>query len=194
VTGNPIDKLGSYRPRRIKGVDSIGKSLRKGRYSDELLQALHVAASSRPENLLQSFGYDIFAQEFSQPRKAPGLLWMGQPATIPDTDTRNAQAATVQMNAGAPAATSLSFWASAADMATLCDEQGRGTITNRAPMTAAYCGFPGFVLPYLQSQIVYLVPALQHMCNPFGQCKLLYAGSGLRASKYAYKNKIRATC
>jgi hypothetical protein len=105
VTGNPIDKLGSYRPRGAsKGVDSIGKSLRKGRYSDELLQALHAAASSRPENLLQSFGYDIFAQDFPNNFKEGTEPPVDSAATtIPDTDTtKAAQTVTVQMNTGTP--------------------------------------------------------------------------------------------
>jgi hypothetical protein len=105
VTGNPIDKLGSYRPRGAsKGVDSIGKSLRKGRYPDELLQALHTIASSRPENLLQSFGYDIFAQRFPNNFKEgtePPVYRPPTTTTLSDT-TKAGQAATVQMNAGAP--------------------------------------------------------------------------------------------
>jgi hypothetical protein len=103
VTGNPIDKLGSYRPRGAsKGVDSIGKSLLKGRYSDELLQALHAVASSRPENLLESFGYDIFAQGFPNNFKEGTEPPVDRAATTttPDTSTK-AEAATVQMNAGA---------------------------------------------------------------------------------------------
>jgi hypothetical protein len=105
VTGNPIDKLGSYRPRGAsKGVDSIGKSLRKGRYSDELLQTLHAAASSRPENLLHSFGYDIFTQGFPNNYKEGTEPAVDRAAaTLPDTDIKKAaQTATVQMNAGAP--------------------------------------------------------------------------------------------
>lgn len=105
VTGNPIDKLGSYRPRGAsKGVDSVGKSLRKGRYSDEMLQALHAAASSRSENLLQSFGYDIFAQGFPNNFKERTELPVDRTTTttIPDTDTTKTAQATVQMNAGAP--------------------------------------------------------------------------------------------
>jgi hypothetical protein len=110
VTGNPIDKLGSYRPRGAsKGVDSIGKSLRKGRYSDELLQTLHAAASNSPgENLLQSFGYDIFAQGFPNNFKEGTEPLVDrldrQHSTIPDTDTNKAQtaAAVVKMNVGAP--------------------------------------------------------------------------------------------
>jgi hypothetical protein len=101
VTGNPIDKLGSYRPRGAsKGVDSIGKSLRKGRYSDELLQTLHVAASSRPENLLQSFGYDVFAQGFPNNFKEGTEPPVDRPTIKPDTT--KAQAAVVKMNTGAP--------------------------------------------------------------------------------------------
>lgn len=65
VTSAPVDKLGSYQPRAAsKGAVSIGKSLMKGRYSDEMLQTLHRAADSRSVNYLQTFGYDIFQQRF----------------------------------------------------------------------------------------------------------------------------------
>jgi hypothetical protein len=101
VTGNPIDKLGSYRPRAAsKGIDSIGKSLHKGRYSNELLHALHVAASSRPENFLQSFGYDIFQQGFPNNFKEGTEPPVDRPIHIL-ADTTKA-GATVKVNAGTP--------------------------------------------------------------------------------------------
>jgi hypothetical protein len=84
----------------------LGNQAQGRRYSDELLQALHVAVTAL-ENLLQTFGYDIFAQGFYQGKARAPVD--GATATIPDTDTRNAQAAIVQMNAGAPAATSLTL-------------------------------------------------------------------------------------
>ena len=73
--------LGSYRPRSSNGgIDSIGKSLRKNRYSESVLCHMHdVAASLELERkwtkkniqkqqthmtLLQRFGYDIPNQGF----------------------------------------------------------------------------------------------------------------------------------
>eukprot|EP00521_Asterionellopsis_glacialis_P013332 CAMPEP_0195306868 /NCGR_PEP_ID=MMETSP0707-20130614/37422_1 /TAXON_ID=33640 /ORGANISM="Asterionellopsis glacialis, Strain CCMP134" /LENGTH=432 /DNA_ID=CAMNT_0040371099 /DNA_START=480 /DNA_END=1778 /DNA_ORIENTATION=+ len=60
--------LGSYRPRTATSKKgSIGKSLAKGRYSDDLVQKLHDIAkkeSSAGTNLLEHFGYDIFQQNF----------------------------------------------------------------------------------------------------------------------------------
>jgi hypothetical protein len=57
--------LGSYRPRTATtGVQSIGKSIRKGRYSNELLQEIQ----SVDLELLQRFGYDLpqFPENFGK--------------------------------------------------------------------------------------------------------------------------------
>lgn len=91
--------LGSYRPRSDGGGDahrsarpspeqaafppSIGKAIRKGRYSGETLSLMHDAAASSDRTgrgddgemmvpLLQRFGYDIFKQDFPK-TFAPGM-------------------------------------------------------------------------------------------------------------------------
>jgi hypothetical protein len=54
------ENLGSYRPRSsTQGAKSIGKSIQKGRYSNELLAYIHRTASEYPINFLQQFGYDV---------------------------------------------------------------------------------------------------------------------------------------
>jgi hypothetical protein len=84
--------LGSYRPRSSNGgLSSIGKSLRKNRYSESVLIHIHDVAvslelerkwkkSNSPRQqphttLLQRFGYDImeqgFPSNFSQPTHVP---------------------------------------------------------------------------------------------------------------------------
>ena len=63
-------KLGSYKPRSTtSGKASIGKSLRKKRYTDDLLRELHEIAqkSKRMEEgqtMLEYFGYDMERQGF----------------------------------------------------------------------------------------------------------------------------------
>lgn len=77
VTRGPLANLGSYHPRSTAETDksgtdndsgshhdaaaSIGKSLRKKRYSEGLLREMHLIAGT---SLLQRFGYDIFDQNF----------------------------------------------------------------------------------------------------------------------------------
>jgi len=62
--------LGSYRPRSATSKKvSIGKSLVKGRYSDDLIQKMHdIARKESPSgssiNLLERFGYDVLKQNF----------------------------------------------------------------------------------------------------------------------------------
>lgn len=63
-------RMGSYRPRSATGgTHSLGKSLRKGHFSDSLRKELHEICR-RPEYrynetpLLQWFGYDVEAQNF----------------------------------------------------------------------------------------------------------------------------------
>jgi hypothetical protein len=83
VTCGPLANLGSYQPRVATDVEprndrseggsrkiaaaSIGKSLTKKRYSEEVLQYLHDSvATTNPSqgNMLQLFGYDIYSQDF----------------------------------------------------------------------------------------------------------------------------------
>jgi len=70
--GSDLDtsKLGSYKPRSAtSGKDSVGKSLRKGRYSDDLLRELHQISRQAKgmedgTTVLEYFGYDIENQNF----------------------------------------------------------------------------------------------------------------------------------
>jgi len=63
ITTTTTESLGSYRPRTAsQGSASIGKSLRKGHYTAELLDYIHTAAAAHPyTNYLRAFGYDMLA-------------------------------------------------------------------------------------------------------------------------------------
>jgi hypothetical protein len=60
---NDTETLGSYRPRSASGKQSIGKSLRKGRYSKDLLQTFQEIAQKydpiEGRTMLSHFGYDL---------------------------------------------------------------------------------------------------------------------------------------
>ena len=79
-----ICNLGSYKPRSSSGgLSSVGKSVRKKRYSDSVLLHMHevavslelerkqrIAPTKQQQNnmtLLQRFGYDIYTQQFPDP-------------------------------------------------------------------------------------------------------------------------------
>jgi Sulfotransferase domain len=65
VTAKPTEKLGSYQPREAsKGIASVGKSLRKQRFSKETLAQIHRISRRRSVNYLEKFGYDIECQDF----------------------------------------------------------------------------------------------------------------------------------
>lgn len=81
--------LGSYQPRSSNGgLTSIGKSMRKKRYSESVLCHMHEVAVSlemtRKQNkptkkqpnktLLQQFGYDIYTQQFPENFKQPPAI------------------------------------------------------------------------------------------------------------------------
>jgi hypothetical protein len=62
-----IETLGSYQPRSAatSGVASIGKSLRTGHYSKELISYIQdTCAMNYSENYLKRFGYDVQTQDF----------------------------------------------------------------------------------------------------------------------------------
>jgi len=78
---SPICNLGAYKPRSSSGgLSSVGKSIRKKRYSDSVLLHMHevavslelerkqtIASKKQQQNnitLLQRFGYDIYTQQF----------------------------------------------------------------------------------------------------------------------------------
>jgi ribosomal protein L37E len=144
----------------------LGNRCAKDAYSDELLQALHIAVITPGKFIAILWIRYLCPRVLQFQGKAPASCGWGSHHNTRYRYYKRSSRHRPDERRRPSAATSLSFWASAADMATLCDEQGRGTITNRAPMTVcSYCGFPGFVLPYLQSQIVYLVPALQHVIH-----------------------------
>lgn len=82
--------LGSYQPRSSNGgLNSIGKSIRKKRYSESVLYHMHEIAASmeldrkhnskkkrngsdtKSETLLCKFGYDIYTQQFPENFKEP---------------------------------------------------------------------------------------------------------------------------
>jgi Sulfotransferase domain len=59
--------LGSYQPRTSSGGrSSIGKSIKKGHYSDEMLQYIQQAATKYPVDYLRHFGYSICEQNFPE--------------------------------------------------------------------------------------------------------------------------------
>jgi hypothetical protein len=59
VTGDPIDKLGSYKPRTTTNRAAAFKSLQKKHYSDDLLASMRNAVSSFGSiNYLLLFGYN----------------------------------------------------------------------------------------------------------------------------------------
>jgi Sulfotransferase domain len=58
-------QLGSYQPRSAnKGVESVGKSIRNGRFSPEQLDFIRTTSTSYSENYLSRFGYDMVDQAF----------------------------------------------------------------------------------------------------------------------------------
>jgi hypothetical protein len=155
-----VIELGSYRPRGASRCrlhwEIVAQRTLLGRVA---------AGSTRhtPGKFIAILWIRYLCPRISQFQgKAPSLLWMGQPQQyqIPILKRSSRHRPDERR---CPETTSLSTRASAADMATLCDEQGRGTITNRAPMTVCYCGFPGFSVFTISNSV--LVPALQR--NPF---------------------------
>lgn len=82
VSDSGVERLGSYRPRASEASLSnsssdmdqsnvpsfVGKSLRKGIYSDDLLQYIHTTANQFGEchgtNYLRAFGYDMLQDNF----------------------------------------------------------------------------------------------------------------------------------
>ena len=66
-SSSSTSQLGSYRPRTT-GTKPFGKSLEKGRYSDDMIAQFHTIADGLPgwndQTMLQYFGYDILTQDF----------------------------------------------------------------------------------------------------------------------------------
>ena len=97
--------LGSYAPRTAtRGVKSVGKSLLKQRYSQEMLQYFHSVAASKEseregENLLKYFGYDIFDQNFPENFVSGNVkqFHSNEPAA---SVTYNNNSSTVRVNSG----------------------------------------------------------------------------------------------
>lgn len=90
-----IDALGSYQPRSAsRGVASIGKSLRKKRYSDDLLCYLHTSSQSHRVDYLKRFGYDVCTQGFPLNLKFGCYGDSNMEYRVADTS--------VQVNVGAP--------------------------------------------------------------------------------------------
>ena len=93
VTSGSVEKLGSYQPRSASpGVTFVGKSLRKGRYSNELIQYIHSTTASLPVNYLQKYGYDVFSQDFPNnfaARRQPPIDPPSQRSTVPQTVIMN---------------------------------------------------------------------------------------------------------
>ena len=62
-----ISQVGAYQPRST-GRRPYGKSLEKGRYSEEMIRTFHGIATMEPgwlgQTMLQFFGYDILEQSF----------------------------------------------------------------------------------------------------------------------------------
>lgn len=105
TTTEEHNMLGSYRPRTsTKGVHSIGKSLRKGRYSPEILDYFHsvaaeIAEFNASENLLTMFRYHIFDQQFPENfvrGSAEDVVLQGNSHTLqPDASSK-----TLRINSG----------------------------------------------------------------------------------------------
>jgi hypothetical protein len=67
ATNRDTCKLGSYHPRSAStGMHSLGKSIAKGHFSDDLISYIHDAAASFKPNInyLTRFGYNIPEQGF----------------------------------------------------------------------------------------------------------------------------------
>ena len=105
VTGDTIEQLGNYRPRDSVSRDrttsssavtsAIGKSLRRNRYSDTLIQHIHNVAESYPRNYLREFGYDHVQDGF--PDNLTGSLLQPQLQR-----SHSLTPGTVQVNVGSP--------------------------------------------------------------------------------------------
>jgi Sulfotransferase domain len=89
-------ELGSYRPR-MTGTRPFGKSLEKGRYSDNIIDKFHAIATQQPgwrgQTLLQYFGYDILTQDF------PNNFW-NQTVTPIDAEPVGGTEKSMEINAG----------------------------------------------------------------------------------------------
>lgn len=65
ATGTSVDQLGSYRPRAAGTRESIGKSIRKGRFTQRLLRVIHETSDSfASASLLRRLGYDVLSAGF----------------------------------------------------------------------------------------------------------------------------------
>jgi len=99
-TSTTTANLGSYQPRSSNGgLNSIGKSIRKKRYSESILCHMHEIAASmeldrkhnskkkrngsafKSETLLCRFGYDIYTQQFPENFKEPPLVLLSDTVT-----------------------------------------------------------------------------------------------------------------
>lgn len=62
-----ISQVGAYQPRST-GRRPYGKSLEKGRYSEDMIRTFHIIATQEPglqdQTMLQYFGYDMFEHSF----------------------------------------------------------------------------------------------------------------------------------
>jgi len=109
TTTSSTANLGSYQPRSSNGgLSSIGKSIRKKRYSESILCHMHEIAASmeldrkhttkkkksgtKSETLLCRFGYDIYTQQFPENFKEP------PPVLLSDTVTSKKGNGTVLIN------------------------------------------------------------------------------------------------
>jgi hypothetical protein len=96
-TDSGTEQLGSYRPRSSSTAQSIGKSIRKGRYSEALLDYIRETASNFPNNYLRQFGYDIKEQGF--PYNSCQYTSTTNGSTIPKYGNKTSS---LQVNVGAP--------------------------------------------------------------------------------------------
>lgn len=97
TSSSSTEQMGSYRPRTASQT-SIGKSIRNGHYSAELLDYIHQVAAAHPTNYLQAFGYDVQQQGF------PSNFAEGREPCVPDfgNATQAIHGAAIRVNAGQP--------------------------------------------------------------------------------------------
>lgn len=118
VTGssNEINKLGSYQPRPTQGGVFIGKSIRKGRYSQKLLQIIHQTHPSTlsSSNILDQLGYNVLQDNFPD-----NIICHGTPFSVirNSNNSQNGSCSSLTINEGllirpfsCPFGRALTFW------------------------------------------------------------------------------------
>ena len=99
------EQLGSYRPRAsTDGSKSVGKSIKKGRYANEVLDYIQQAASEYPVNFLWEFGYSFdrnSCDELSFGMPEGGRIY-GPKSRSSSQSSGHAETSSFQVNLGKP--------------------------------------------------------------------------------------------